>query len=50
MGEKPDCGELSNNGSGRLAGRKAFLTGADSGIGGATALAHRRTITKDTSS
>ena len=33
MSQKPDCGELSYRGSGRLAGRKALLTGADSGIG-----------------
>ena len=33
MSQKPDCGELSYKGSGRLAGRKALLTGADSGIG-----------------
>ncbi len=29
----PDCGETSYNGSGRLAGRKALVTGGDSGIG-----------------
>ncbi len=42
MSEKPDCGELSYKGSGRLAGRKAFLTGADSGIGRAAAIAFAR--------
>ena len=42
MSEKPDCGETSYRGSGRLAGRKALLTGADSGIGRAAAIAFAR--------
>ena len=42
MSEKPDCGETSYQGSGRLAGRKALLTGADSGIGRAAAIAFAR--------
>ena len=42
MSEKPDCGEMSYKGSGRLAGRKALLTGADSGIGRAAAIAFAR--------
>ncbi len=42
MNEKPDCGELSYKGSGRLAGRKALLTGGDSGIGRAAAIAFAR--------
>ncbi len=42
MSEKPDCGEHSYKGSGRLAGRKALLTGADSGIGRAAAIAFAR--------
>ena len=42
MSEKPDCGEFSYRGSGRLAGRKALLTGADSGIGRAAAIAFAR--------
>ena len=42
MSEKPDCGEHSYMGSGRLAGRKALLTGADSGIGRAAAIAFAR--------
>ena len=42
MSEKPDCGELSYKGSGKLAGRKALLTGADSGIGRAAAIAYAR--------
>jgi hypothetical protein len=42
MSEQPDCGETSYKGSGRLAGRKALLTGADSGIGRAAAIAFAR--------
>lgn len=42
MSEKPDCGELSYKGSGRLAGRKALITGGDSGIGRAAAIAFAR--------
>jgi NAD(P)-dependent dehydrogenase (short-subunit alcohol dehydrogenase family) len=42
MTEKPDCGEDSYKGSGRLEGRKALLTGADSGIGRAAAIAFAR--------
>lgn len=42
MSEKPDCGERSYQGSGRLSGRKALLTGADSGIGRAAAIAFAR--------
>lgn len=42
MSEKPDCGEQSYKGSGRLKGRKALLTGADSGIGRAAAIAFAR--------
>lgn len=42
MTKKPDCGETSYKGSGRLAGRKALLTGADSGIGRAAAIAFAR--------
>lgn len=42
MSEKPDCGETSYKGSGRLRGRKALLTGADSGIGRAAAIAFAR--------
>ena len=38
----PDCGERSYQGSGRLKGRKALLTGADSGIGRAAAIAFAR--------
>ena len=42
MSVKPDCGETSYKGSGRLEGRKALLTGADSGIGRAAAIAFAR--------
>ncbi|WP_413736960.1 SDR family oxidoreductase [Sodalis sp. RH21] len=38
----PDCGEKTYRGSGRLAGRKALITGADSGIGRAVAIAYAR--------
>jgi hypothetical protein len=34
----PDHGEKSYRGSGRLAGKKAIITGADSGIGRASPL------------
>ncbi len=42
MDPKPDHGETSYKGSGRLAGRKALITGADSGIGRAAAIAFAR--------
>lgn len=42
MTPKPDHGEESYKGTGRLAGRKALITGADSGIGRATAIAFAR--------
>jgi len=38
----PDCGEQSYTGSGRLAGKIALITGADSGIGRAVAIAFAR--------
>ena len=38
----PDCGETSYVGSGRLAGRRALITGGDSGIGRAAAIAYAR--------
>ena len=42
MTPRPDCGEESYRGSGRLAGKKAVITGADSGIGRAVAIAYAR--------
>ena len=42
MDPKPDHGETSYVGNGRLAGRKALVTGADSGIGRAVAIAFAR--------
>ena len=42
MKPPPDHGETSYVGSGRLAGRKALITGGDSGIGRAAAIAYAR--------
>jgi NAD(P)-dependent dehydrogenase (short-subunit alcohol dehydrogenase family) len=42
MDPVPDCGETSYKGSGRLMGRKALITGGDSGIGRAAAIAYAR--------
>jgi len=42
MEPQPDHGETSYSGSGKLAGRKALVTGGDSGIGRATAIAYAR--------
>jgi NAD(P)-dependent dehydrogenase (short-subunit alcohol dehydrogenase family) len=42
MDPVPDHGEKSYKGSGRLAGRKALITGGDSGMGRAAAIAYAR--------
>jgi NAD(P)-dependent dehydrogenase (short-subunit alcohol dehydrogenase family) len=42
MDPKPDHGETSYHGSGRLDGRKALITGGDSGMGRAAAIAYAR--------
>jgi NAD(P)-dependent dehydrogenase (short-subunit alcohol dehydrogenase family) len=42
MDPKPDHGEESYRGAGRLAGRRALITGGDSGMGRAAAIAYAR--------
>jgi NAD(P)-dependent dehydrogenase (short-subunit alcohol dehydrogenase family) len=42
MDPRPDHGEKSYKGSGRLKGRKVLITGGDSGIGRAAAIAYAR--------
>ena len=42
MEPKPDHGETSYKGSGRLLGKKALITGGDSGMGRAAAIAYAR--------
>jgi NAD(P)-dependent dehydrogenase (short-subunit alcohol dehydrogenase family) len=42
MRPRPDHGEESYRGTGRLSGKKAVITGADSGIGRAVAIAYAR--------
>ena len=42
MTPRPDHGETSYKGSGRLLGRRALITGGDSGIGRAAAIAYAR--------
>lgn len=42
MNPRPDHGETSYKGAGRLQGRRALITGGDSGIGRAAAIAYAR--------
>ncbi|MBB3105021.1 SDR family oxidoreductase [Azomonas macrocytogenes] len=42
MNPRPDHGETSYKGSGKMAGRKALITGGDSGLGRAAAIAYAR--------
>lgn len=42
MDPVPDCGESSYRGTGRLQGKRAVITGGDSGIGRAVAIAYAR--------
>ncbi|WP_409192708.1 SDR family oxidoreductase [Bradyrhizobium sp. RDM4] len=42
MNPRPDHGEATYKGAGRLAGKKAIITGGDSGIGRAVAIAYAR--------
>jgi hypothetical protein len=42
MDQVPDCGESGYRGSGKLTGKRTVITGGDSGIGRAVAIAFAR--------
>jgi len=42
MSPRPDHGEITYRGSGKLLGKKSIITGGDSGIGRAVAIAYGR--------
>lgn len=44
MDPVPDCGEDSYRGAGKLTGKAAVITGGDSGIGRAAAIAFAREV------
>ena len=50
MDPRPDHGEQSYRGSGRLAGRRALITGGDSGMGRAAAIASDQRVQRDAAS
>ena len=48
MEQRPDHGETTYRGSGRLQGRRALITGGDSGIGRAVAASTSSSTTRPT--